>query len=816
MPIATTPPEASFVGDGTSRVFPLGFYAEFKSQLRVCINSVEQTAGWAFAEGAVTFDVAPEALSNVVISRQTMPAQVEDFVRETSYESAGQVVLPALDVDLDRLWMVAQDQARKNSTFADALEDHEQRFGTVETAALNAAASAASASAAAAAAAADQATSTAAAAAASSASATAATAAATASGHADAANASASTAAAFATTAGSSASAASSSASAAGDAASSVATTKSQIDALMPSIQSASGGQRPFATLADLNAYSGSDKANFVAAVLNDGTTANNGWYRWNGSAWVKSSYDPVTSAAADASNNSIAIGGVSSRVFRLEQETAEYTGTADLVPLITDTGNKVIFGVYQSSGAMYVSGALTESIVPEMLGRQSEMQFIGTGNVVPFVTDINNKVVLGFDRSAGKLIGAGLDSAVQALATPQPLPTAIVPKAINHLLFYGQSLSVGAVAGSVLSTTQPYSNVTFNGGPRAWSGSAWDFGTFKPLVEDAVSPAPDGGTNRAETVCSGAANYASTTMAQRGVNPASHVILCSTAGHGGYRIDQLYKTSAWYSNLLAHVSGARAQTTDHAVHAVGWIQGENDVTAPTSYATYRSRLEQLQVDMETDIRAITTQTHPVYLLSYQCSWGTKTFKDIALAQLDLCQKNSKFFLTTPTYHLPYAGDNIHLTAVGYKWMGAYFGRAYAALVRGERPQWLNPVSATLRGAELRVRFDVPQLPLVLDDVTLAATTNYGFAVLDGGAAATVSAIKTDGRDVVITLASVPTGAVTVRYALDYLGAGLAIGNGASGNLRDSTTDTISISSVSRPLYHVAPAFELAAIKLGE
>lgn len=297
MPIAPLPPEASFVGDGTSRVFSLGFYAEFKSQLRVYINSVEQTAGWAFAEGAVTFDVAPEALSNVVISRQTMPAQVEDFVRETSYESAGQVVLPALDVDLDRLWMVAQDQARRNSTFADALEDHEQRFGTVETAALNAAASAASASAAAAAAAADQATSTAAAAAASSASATAAMAATTASGHADAANDSASTAAAFATTAGSSASAAASSASAAADDASSVATTKSQIDALMPSIQSASGGQRPFATLADLNAYSGGDKSNFVANVMSDSTATNNGLYRWNGSAWVKSGYDPATLA---------------------------------------------------------------------------------------------------------------------------------------------------------------------------------------------------------------------------------------------------------------------------------------------------------------------------------------------------------------------------------------------------------------------------------------------------------------------------------------------------------------------------------------
>lgn len=64
------------------------------------------------------------------------------------------------------------------------------------------------------------------------------------------------------------------------------------------------GGQRPFATRADLDAYAGGDKSQFVAAVLNDSTTANNGWYRWNGSAWVKSNYDPaamVSTAKAEA-----------------------------------------------------------------------------------------------------------------------------------------------------------------------------------------------------------------------------------------------------------------------------------------------------------------------------------------------------------------------------------------------------------------------------------------------------------------------------------------------------------------------------------
>lgn len=511
------------------------------------------------------------------------------------------------------------------------------------------------------------------------------------------------------------------------------------------------------------------------------------------------------------------AVSAIGFRATRIEQETAKYTGTDDLVPLVTDSAGSVLLGVYKTTGTVFVAGALDETVVTEVLGQFGFAKYIGDGPVYPVVTDASGRVLLGVDREDGVLVGPALDGAIVAPALdPVPLAVPLIGKAVNHVIFYGQSLSVGAAAGSLISTTQPYSNITFNGGPRAWNGTTWDFSAFKPLVEDAVSPAPDGSTNRAETSCSGAANYASTLLAVDGVAPADHVILASTAGHGGYRISYLEKGTAWYLNLLAHVTGAHSLNADHAVHALCWLQGENDISYPTSYSTYRAKLEQLQADFEDDVQAATGQTHPVYLLTYQVSYSAQTNKAMALAQLDLAQKSDRFFLATPTYHIPHAADNVHLTAIGYKWIGAYFGRAYAALARGEQPQWLNPRSATVRGAECRVRFDVPQGPMVLDDVNLAVTTDHGFKVLDNGSPATVSAVEVDGRDVVITLSAAPSGPVVVRYGLDYLGTGLSITNGGSGNLRDSTPDVINISGSDRHLWHVCPAFELTAIKLGE
>ncbi|WP_292065992.1 hypothetical protein [Brevundimonas sp. UBA7664] len=502
-----------------------------------------------------------------------------------------------------------------------------------------------------------------------------------------------------------------------------------------------------------------------------------------------------------------------------LREPLAGYIGDDAVVPLYLDANGRLVVGVDRATGKL-VNPAIPETRYDVFLGQSGQALYIGSDDVLPLVLDLGGRVLTGFNRTTGAFVGVATSAGGGEAAPPTliaaprvPLTTPIIPKAYNHRLSYGQSLSVGAAAGALLSITQPYANVTFAGGPRAWDGATWDFGAFKPLVEDQVSPAPDASTNRKETLCSGSANYTTECLIREGWAPDDHIILASTAGHGGYRIDQLDSSAPWYANLLAHVSGAQALSTDHAVHALDWIQGENNVGV-TNFATYRADLEQFQVDAETDIIAITSQASPVYLLTYQLSYGVKTSPDIALAHLDLAQKNPKFFLTTPTYHLPYGGDNVHLTALGYKWIGAYHGRAYAELVLGFQPQWLNPVSATVRGAEIRVRFDVPTLPLVLDTEALAVTTDHGFAVTDDAAAAEIESIAVSGRDVVITLSDIPTGDVVVRYALDHLGAGLTITNGASGNLRDSTPDTAMISGLACPLWHVSPAFQLNAIAL--
>lgn len=488
--------------------------------------------------------------------------------------------------------------------------------------------------------------------------------------------------------------------------------------------------------------------------------------------------------------------------------ETVNFTGTSGMYPLVTDSANKTILGIDSATGAVSALGLAREGDTG-LMGLMSQADYTGSGPVYPFFTDVSGKVILGYDISTGLLTGSGFSVA----AVP-------VAKAVNHLLFYGQSLSVGAQGTPILSTTQPYNNITFNGGPRAWTGSANDFSAFKPLVEDAVNPAPDGSAGRGETPCSGAANYASTLASvENGIAPANHVILASTAGHGGYRINQLTKGTAWYAKLILHISSAKALNTNYALHAVAWMQGENDAVTGTQtpYATYRAALAQLQFDMEADAIAISGQTSGVYCLTYQMSYGARTWPDQAKAQLDLAQKNAKFALVTPMYHFPYAVDNVHLTAVGYKWCGAYFGRAYKKLViDGVKPPWLNPVSATCRGPVVRVRFSVPTLPMVLDTTTLAVTTNHGFKVLDGASAATISGIAVDGSDLVITLSTTPSGVVTVRGGLDYVGAGLTMTGGASTNLRDSTPDTITVDGVARPLYHVCPHFEMTVTKLGD
>ncbi|HFC9831806.1 TPA: hypothetical protein ACF0XA_000318 [Klebsiella pneumoniae] len=375
----------------------------------------------------------------------------------------------------------------------------------------------------------------------------------------------------------------------------------------------------------------------------------------------------------------------------------------------------------------------------------------------------------------------------------------------INAFISYGQSLSNGGGAGnSAISTTQPYRNLTYISGPVGTNFSA-----VKPLVESGP-----------ETICSGMSNYASLSMLRDdGVKPEDHVIFSGAPGRGSTSIAALSKGgSAWpkFESFVKNMPVANAGKKC-ALHVISWLEGENDQDPDrTPYATYLAALLQLQVDITELAQSALGQKTPVYMLTYQHNTHTTINNSATQRAFVQAQRQSDFFtLVTPTYPFPHNSDTIHLTSISYKWLSAYFGRAYTQLViERRRPENLFPLGATWSGNQVRVKFRVPTAPMTFKTDRVPLTTNYGFKVQTAaGVDIGISTVAIEGDDtVLITLSSTPAAAPLVRYALDYLAPGLVIVNGASGNLCDSTAEKCEFGGARYSLEHYSPAFELQSI----
>ena len=372
----------------------------------------------------------------------------------------------------------------------------------------------------------------------------------------------------------------------------------------------------------------------------------------------------------------------------------------------------------------------------------------------------------------------------------------------INGFISYGQSLSNGGGAGnSAISTTQPYSNLTYSSGPVGTT-----FTATKPLVESGP-----------ETICSGMSNYASlAALRDDGVKPEDHVIFSGAPGRGSTSIAALSKGGAAWTKFENFVKNMPVVNVGKScsLHAISWLQGENDQDPDrTPYATYLAALLQLQVDITELAQTELGQKTPVYMLTYQHNTHTTINNSATQRAFVQAQRQSDYFtLVTPTYPFPHNSDTIHLTSIAYKWLGAYFGRAYKQLViERRRPDNVFPMGATWSGNEVRVKFRVPVAPLTFNTTRVPLTTNYGFKVQTAaGVAIGISSVAIEGDDtVLITLSSTPAAAPLVRYALDYLAPGLVIVNGASGNLCDSTNEKCTFGGTDYSMEYYSPAFEL-------
>lgn len=374
-----------------------------------------------------------------------------------------------------------------------------------------------------------------------------------------------------------------------------------------------------------------------------------------------------------------------------------------------------------------------------------------------------------------------------------------------------GESTSNGANAYPATSLIQPYSNITFTGGPKANPLT----GT-KPLVEDEVLAG--------ETTVSSSLNHASRlAAAERGIKPADFIQFGFVCGQDGSKVADISKGTAPYTRFLDKLTAAKglavAADKDFVVPSIDLIIGLNDSGALTPYATLLPQLNTLRSDMEADIKVTTGQTSPVHFLVIQPSQyalsGGGVGGDPIRAMVGFCRNSRVNHLVAPEYPFP-RSDGTHFTAHTAIRIGHYLGRGFNEISKGLPTSALVPLSATADGTALAIRFAVPVGPLVLDAATLGAATDYGIKVVDGTGTLTLSAIAASGNTITATLNRALGSSPKCRIGLDYAPATISSNAGTGTNIRDSSPDTHKVGATTYAMFNWAIADELDIIKLAE
>lgn len=421
----------------------------------------------------------------------------------------------------------------------------------------------------------------------------------------------------------------------------------------------------------------------------------------------------------------------------------------------------------------------------------------------------------LFLEKLNGRTMASIFDALDNIDSTPTVAPTVFdYYSEVQHWFSYGQSLSIGTGA-NVLSSSQPYDNVMFNGGVRTSNGPA---GPSNPSEHTSLVPHVETQyLGFGETQCAGQTNQVKRMLeTENNIVYTSEVrqFLSSAPGNGGQTVANLSKGTQFYTSLLYDIQRgyelAVAATKTYNVMAVSYSQGEDD-QVNTPQASWIEAVRKMRLDIISDTKAKTGRdttcpfiinqlaTHKPYNLA---------LPTIALAQLTLCTDDTYpgFYLACPSYIFTYNDDNVHMPAESYKWMGSYFGVVYKrVVVDGQQWRPVYPMKITQQGRAIILKFNVPYGKLVFDTTAVAANTNMGFEVFDGSgnAIAITSVTIVSNNEVKIVTNSIAPQNSEVRYACTGTGQSGPI-NGPRGNLRD-TQGTVLIADplgINKPLHN--------------
>jgi len=433
------------------------------------------------------------------------------------------------------------------------------------------------------------------------------------------------------------------------------------------------------------------------------------------------------------------------------------------------------------------------------------------------------------FSQATKDRIIAFVEDASGEKATTTSKPSLDKYADINHIITYGQSLSVGQTE-VVITTSALFPNlVNFDGVTRT---SPYDLSTggsvyptnrrlsFVPITErvnDGTSP----GILR-ETPTSG--TLESLALEINKFSPVTFPtlpmkLLGSAPGWGATTIAQLSKGTAYYTQLIADVTAGKALTNAsdkvYKVLSITMTQGESDYGSSTSSIAYEASMIQFKTDVNNDIKAITGQTDDIIIVMYQTATsngGGKTYPNIALSQYKLAMNNPGFYMATAMYQFKY-NDGFHLKSESSKLLGAYYGLAISRII-SEKIDWkpLHPKSYQIQGNLCKVKFEVPKAPLQFKAANTVTLTNKGFAVIKNTVNILTSVtLGDDGVSVNLKCSESPVGAL-IQYGVNTT---LTPGGTASsivnmGNLCDSqgVTQKFNILGTDLSMDNWSPIFE--------
>ncbi|HET9622108.1 MAG TPA: hypothetical protein VFP84_12120 [Kofleriaceae bacterium] len=411
--------------------------------------------------------------------------------------------------------------------------------------------------------------------------------------------------------------------------------------------------------------------------------------------------------------------------------------------------------------------------------------------------------------RDAALLADAAPDAVRDAapVATPPPFDWVGV-------IGTGQSLALG-VSSTVMSTTQPFHNLKLvDNGPNPKypidgnPSAKWATAPLVELIRPRVAGTGPGYTDNqypndlfGETPHSGMANELSQLWAARG-GSSEYVTAHSVVGWSSHCLVDLNKEGGMraYPASLAEARVwtqlARAAGKTFGYGGIVLTHGECDA----GNLAYGAGLFTLWQDYNTDLKAITGQTRDVVLLvSQQSTEGVGHYDNSAVQvwQAGVAHPG-QIVCTGPKYQFVYGSDHLHLPAPGYLALGEKYAEVFDQIVnQGVAWQPLQPTAITRAGAVVTIDFHVPNPPLAWDahlarphlTKNTVWANGRGFEAKDAtGRALAIASVAIQGASVVLTLAAVPSSAVTIAYAITQDGAGLQGGTdlGAHGQLRDS------------------------------